>query len=270
MDTPTTTRYTLGKFQLIRAWTTMTLLAMALAGVITAKADVTDQPTPLAGEIKAIMKSVDEVKRLPITGMSMVKAGEQLFLISDNGHFAVAGNFKLVDMWQGKTIASVADTQGIDKIDLRKIGFNPDELGAFTIGHGPREVVIFTDPLCGHCQPLLSQLPALGESHTFKLVLIPAVSKDSAEMVKRLSCNPDRQQSLQSLLAKDYTKLPALVRKEGACDLKPLQKAVVATKLLDIQGVPTLFLPSKNVFKGGVPSFKTLLEKDREDEIHGR
>jgi thiol:disulfide interchange protein DsbC len=232
------------------------------------KAPKTD--TEMTKEVKEVMRSVDEVKRLPVTGLSLVKAGDKTFLITDNGHFVVAGNFKLVDMWQGKLIGSVADTKGIDKVDLRKIGLNPDELSTFTIGSGKKEVVIFIDPQCPYCHNLIGQLEPLGREYVFKLVLIPVLGKESAEISKKLMCNKDRQQALQALVTKDYSKLPALERKEGACDLKPLQKAVVATKLLDIQGVPYIFLPSKNTYKGGAQSFKTLLEKDLEDEINGR
>ena len=224
----------------------------------------------MAAEVKDIMRSVDEVKRLPVTGLSMIKAGNNTFLISDNGHFVVAGNFKLVDMWQGKIIGSVGDTQGIDKVDLRKIGLNPTELSTFSIGTGKKEVVIFVDPQCNYCHELIGQLEPLGKEYVFRLVLIPVLGKESAEISKKLICNKDKAQSLKSLIAKDYSKLPALVRQEGACDLKPLQKAVVATKLLDIQGVPFIFLPSHNTFRGGAKSFKTLLEKDLEDEINGR
>jgi thiol:disulfide interchange protein DsbC len=224
----------------------------------------------MAAEVKDIMRSVDEVKRLPVTGLSMIKAGNNTFLISDNGHFVVAGNFKLVDMWQGKIIGSVGDTQGIDKVDLRKIGLNPTELSTFSIGTGKKEVVIFVDPLCNYCHELIGQLEPLGKEYVFRLVLIPVLGKESAEISKKLICNKDKAQSLKSLIAKDYSKLPALVRQEGACDLKPLQKAVVATKLLDIQGVPFIFLPSHNTFRGGAKSFKTLLEKDLEDEVNGR
>ena len=224
----------------------------------------------VTAEVKDIMRSVDEVKRLPVTGLSMIKAGNNTFLISDNGHFVVAGNFKLVDMWQGKIIGSVGDTQGIDKVDLRKIGLNPTELSTFSIGTGKKEVVIFVDPQCNYCHDLITQLEPLGKEYVFRLVLIPVMGKDSAEISKKLICNKDKVQSLKSLIAKDYSKLPALVLQEGACDLKPLQKAVVATKLLDIQGVPFIFLPSHNTFRGGAKSFKTLLEKDLEDEVNGR
>jgi thiol:disulfide interchange protein DsbC len=252
------------------------LALLTLSGVIQAAGQDSSQletrktDTEMTAEVKDVMRSVDEVKRLPVTGLSMVKAGDKTFLITDNGHFVVAGNFKLVDMWQGKIIGSVADTKGIEKVDLRKIGFNPDELSTLTIGKGKKEVTIFVDPQCNYCHELIAQLEPLGNEYAFKLVLIPVLGKESAEISKKLICNKDKEQSLKALIAKDYSTLPALVREEGSCDLKPLQKAVVATKLLDIQGVPFVFLPSKNTFKGGVKSFKTLLEKDLEDELNGK
>lgn len=243
---------------------------LIMSSVSFAQEDRNKTDTEITADVKAFMRSVDEVKRLPATGLSWVKANNQSFLITDNGHFIVTGNFKLVDMWRGKLITSIADTQGIDKVDLRSIGINPDELSTLTLGTGKKEVTIFTDPLCEHCYELISQLPALTSEYTFKLVIIPVLGRQSAEVSKQLLCNSNRQQSLQALLAKEYSKLPVLVRQEGGCDLKPLQKAVVATKMLDIQGVPFIYLPSHNTFKGSVKSFKTLLEKDLEDEMNGQ
>ena len=240
-----------------------------------------DADTVMTAEVKNVMKSIEEVKRLPVTGLSLVKADDKVFLITDNGHFVVAGNFKLVDMWQGKIIGSVADTKGIEKVDLRKIGFNPDELAAFTLGDGKKEVTIFIDPQCGYCHDLIGQLEPLGREYQFKLVLIPVLGKESAEITKKLICNKDKAQALKALMDKDYSKLPPLPQAvpgakdtQGnpieACNIQTLQKAVVATKLLDIQGVPYIFLPSKNTHRGGAKSFKTLLEKDLDDEINGR
>jgi len=226
--------------------------------------------TQITADVKEIMRSIDEVKRLPVTGLSFIKAGDKSFLITDNGHFVVAGNFKLVDMWRGKQITSVADTQDIEKVDLRKIGINPDELSTLTVGSGKREVTIFTDPQCDHCHTLISQIEALANDYTFKLVVVPVLGSKSAELTKQLLCNKDKAQSVQALLTKDYSKLPPLVRQEGSCDLKPLQKAVVATKMLEIQAVPLIYLPSHNTYKGAVKSFKTLLEKDLDNQINGK
>ena len=262
------------------------LIMLSAIGQATAGSDLDPMTKPntdtqMTAEVKNIMKSVEEVKRLPVTGLSLIKADDKVFLITDNGHFVVAGNFKLVDMWQGKVIGSVADTKGIEKVDLRKIGFNPDELAAFTIGNGKKEVTLFVDPQCNYCHDLIGQLESLGKEYQFKLVLIPVLGKESAEITKKLICNKDKSQSLKALIDKDYSKLPPLPQSvPGAkdaqgnpietCNIQALQKAVVATKLLDIQGVPYIFLPSKNTHRGGAKSFKTLLEKDLEDEINGR
>lgn len=249
------------------------LLPVLLAISVQATAQTSSTPptdTQITADVKETMRSIDEVKRLPVTGLSFIKAGDKSFLITDNGHFVVAGNFKLVDMWRGKQITSVADTRGIEKVELRKIGINPDELSTFTFGTGKREVIIFTDPECDHCHNLISQIVSLEKDYTFKLVVVPVLGSKSAELTKQLLCNNDKAQSIQALLAKDYSKLPPLIRQEGSCDLKPLQKAVVATKMLEIQGVPFIYLPSHNTFKGSVKSFRTLLEKDMEDETNGK
>ena len=256
---------------------TISLLTVAMAGLLwygpgfcgpQAAASPPQSDGETTEEFRNIMKSVDEVKRLPVTGLSMIKADDHLFLITDNGHFVVAGNLKLIDMWQGKIIHSVAETKGIEKVDLRKIGLNPDELSVFTVGTGKREVTVFVDPNCHYCHDLIVQMEALAKDYSFKLVLIPVLGKESAEVTKKLICNPDKAASLNALIMQAYSKLPALPA-DNKCDLKPLQKAVVATKLLDIQGVPYLFLASKNTHRGGSKALKTLLEKDLEHEING-
>jgi len=228
------------------------------------------EDTKMTVEVKDYMRSIDEVKRLPATGLSYIKAGDKKFLTTDNGHFVIAGNFVLVDMWQGKVIKSVADTKNVEKVDLRKIGIKPEEISSFTIGSGKKEVTVFIDPQCPYCNDLIKQMEPLGKEYKFFLTLVPVLGKESAEIIKKVICNKDQTQSLAALLAKDFSKLPALNRDDKTCDLKPLQKAVVMTKLLDIQAVPYIFLPSKNTFRGGAKSFKTLLEKDLEDEIQGR
>lgn len=53
-------------------------------GVDQAQPNKPKTDTEMTAEVKDIMRSVDEVKRLPVTGLSMVKAGERTFLITDN------------------------------------------------------------------------------------------------------------------------------------------------------------------------------------------
>lgn len=260
-------------------------LLLIVFGVNISRAEpvTSDNVVLMTEEVKDTMRGIDEVKRLPVQGLSFVKSGDKIMLITDNGHFVVTGAFKLIDMWQGKVLTSVSDTKGIDKVDLRKIGLNPDEISAFTIGSGKKEVVIFIDPMCDYCHQLIGQLESLGKDYVFKLVLIPVLGNQSAEIIKKLICNPNNKKdpskdpskeplkvSLNALLIKNYSQLPPLDNKNGSCDLIPLQKALVTTKLLGIQGVPFIFLPSHNTFRGGTKSLKTLLEKDFEDELNGR
>lgn len=242
-------------------------LFVAASMLMVGLAQAADNETTMKAEVKQALASVDDVKRLPATGLSFLKAGDKTFLITDNGHFVIAGNFKLVDMWQGKLLNNVADMSGVDKINLRGIGLNPDEMGAFTIGRGNQEVDIFVDPQCQYCNELLNQLDKLGETYTFKIVLIPVLGSESADIARRLTCDNDKERAMKALLSKDYKTIPPLPKAGSAgksCDISSLQKAVVAAKLLDIKGVPFSILPSKNVFKGGSKDFKAVLEKDKD------
>ena len=238
------------------------ILLFFLAAIGTGHADT--QVNELAAEYKAEMAKIESVQRLPVSGLSMVKAGDKTFLITDNGHFVIAGNYRLVDLWQGKILAGIDDLKGVDKVDLQAIGISADELGAFTIGRGAKEVVTFVDPKCEHCNDMLRQMPALGDDYRFKIVLIPVLGHDSAELSKKLLCEKDKKKALQYLMEKEYSKLQPV---DKSCSLDPLKKAVISTKMLDITGVPYTFLPNKLTHKGSPKDLKALLETNYAEKI---
>lgn len=209
-------------------------------------------------EVKKRMRKVDGMKRIPGTGMSLVEAGDMTVLVSDNGRFVV-GKFQMVDMWNSSLVTKIADLDQVDKVDLKKLNANPEDLGALVFGNGPQEVVMFIDPNCPHCHKLMSQMPALSSQYTFKMVMIPVLGPASGELSKKLLCATDKTLAARALIEN----VPEGVRLSSTkCDVSPLTKAVMIARLLSIDAVPYTITPKHNVLRGEVPDLAAALKNN--------
>ena len=241
------------------------LLAAALAALPFAQDAAAEPPEPTpftatSDQIRSWIKSVEGTRRLPVTGISLAKVGDKMMLVSENGRFAVVGNFRLLDVWNAKEVKTLADGDDLDRMDLKRIGIKDGDLAQFLYGSGPKHVHVFLDPWCQHCHDLVAQMEPLLKTHTFHLVLTPVLGEKSVATVKKLACLADKGKALEALLAQRYDGLP----EAGPCDLTALQKTLMATRLMGIDGVPYLILPSTKTRRGGTRELKALLEADAE------
>jgi thiol:disulfide interchange protein DsbC len=243
---------------------TRLLLAAALALPFGPGAEAEPQaPEPSAftatpDQIRSWLKSIEGTRRLPVTGVSLAKVGDKMILMSENGRFVVAGNFRLLDVWNGKEVKTLADGDDLNRLDLKRIGIKDADLAQLVYGTGPKHVHVFLDPWCGHCHDLLAQMEPLKKEYTFHLVLTPVLGDKSVATVKKLACLADKGKALDALLAQRYDGIP----EPGPCDLAALQKTLIATRLMGIDGVPYLVLPSTKTRRGGTRELKALLEAD--------
>jgi thiol:disulfide interchange protein DsbC len=146
-----------------------------------------DAPKISPADIAAGLMSVkiDGMQDLPITGLKMVKTGEQIVFMSSNGRFALYGG-KLLDVWAQQEIKDLPDIDRIARrIDLSRMKLNIDDLGPVTVGRGKDSVLIFIDPRCPYCGKVLKDLQALQERYTFNLVMVPVWARNR----KTSSCN---------------------------------------------------------------------------------
>ncbi|WP_256360257.1 disulfide isomerase DsbC N-terminal domain-containing protein [Methylomonas koyamae] len=85
---------------------------------------------PAVSDIAAGLLSIkiDGMQDLPISGLKMVKSGEQTVFISSNGRFAFYGG-KLMDIWTQQEIKALADIDNIaNRIDLSRMKLKADDL----------------------------------------------------------------------------------------------------------------------------------------------
>ena len=103
------------------------LLLVTLLGASMALA--ANPPKPPVSDIAAGLLSIkiDGMQDLPISGLKMVKSGEQTVFISSNGRFAFYGG-KLMDIWTQQEIKELADIDKIaNRIDLSRMKLKPDD-----------------------------------------------------------------------------------------------------------------------------------------------
>lgn len=243
------------RFRLLRRPTVAVLLAVlppVLCGPAVASSSATE------ADPREWLRGIDGMRRLPVTGLQMVRSGERTLFVSENGRFVFTG--PAYDLWNRLRLASLEDAErASSRIDLSAMGLAVNELTPIDFGSGARDVVAFVDPRCPHCEALLAQMPGLAERYRFRLVLVPVLGRDSETLVRRLGCvareAPER--ALQALLRHDYDALPAEPR---PCDATGLQRALVVARLLGIEGVPYLIAPDGRVGRGSLPDLAGWLE----------
>jgi len=232
----------------------LALLPLLCSMVAAVSAD--DAPPLSPANIAASLLSVniDGMQDLPITGLKMVKTGDKVVFMSNNGRFAFYGG-KLLDVWTQQEIKDLPDIDRIAKrIDLSRMKLNIDDLGAVTVGHGKGIVLVFIDPRCPYCAKVMKDLQTLQARYTFKLVMVPILGQESQTVVVQLACQlasgdqTIRDAVRQRLLTQNYAGLPT--DNPSHCNKAPLQKAIVTAKLFGLPGVPFLIAPDGRTHSG--------------------
>jgi thiol:disulfide interchange protein DsbC len=217
-----------------------------------------DPQSAATNDVRRLLKSLDAFKRLPVSGLNLAMAGDHMLLMSDNGRFAVVGNFRLLDVWNGREVKTMADAEDLNRLDLNKIGIKDGDFAMLAYGQGKNVVTVFVDPLCKYCHSLILQMAALKDQYTFHLVMAPVLGEESVRNARKLACEPDRAKALQALLDQNYDG----IQEPPNCNLGPLQKTLLAAKFFGIDAVPYLILPSTKTYRGGTKDLKGLLEND--------
>jgi len=215
-------------------------------------------PEDVPQGIGAMLRGIQGMQRLPVAGVQMVQAGERVLFVSANGRYVFTG--PAWDLWHGARLESLEEGARLaERIDLERLGLDPESLGALDLGNGEREVIVFVDPRCPHCRSLLDQLPGLAEVYRFRLVPLPVLGPDSETAVVRLGCLAEKDQAAarEALLSDTLDVLPAPA---DACGQAQAQRALVTAQLLGIAGVPYLIAPDGRLQQGVPVDLEAWLE----------
>lgn len=220
-----------------RLLTSMTMAACLASGAATAQDGL--------GNIDFSKIEIDQVIELPIKGMSAVESNGQILYISENGRFVLSG--QMFDLWYKRPIDTMGQVEdSLSRIHLAQMGLDPKALNTVTMGSGSRAVTIFTDPLCKACHALAEELKAYADEFTFHFVVIPALGEESNMLAERLSCAQSQDEALLALLNGTIATLPI----QPDCDTTVYQKTLMASHLMDINGVPFVIADDGRVSRG--------------------
>jgi thiol:disulfide interchange protein DsbC len=225
-------------------------LASALAVIAATPTDAEPRLPGRTDTATTWLRGVEAMRRLPVTGLHLVKRGEDTFFVSDNGRLVIVGS--AFDLWNGAPVTTLAEAERMaGRLDLLRLGLKPEDLGALRFGLGTEQVVAFVDPRCPHCRALLGQIPALADRYRFALVLLPVLGPESEALARRLACagSSAPETAVQALLTEDYTRLP-----EPAADCVPegLARARAAAQVIGVPGVPFVIAPDGRIARGAV------------------
>lgn len=225
------------------AFLTLATIMFFEPAIASAQSPASKTRSDLIGQIRA-------TEKIPGGGFVAVESEgtEGLTFLSDNGRYAIVGT--IYDVWTGKRIGSISQLRGeAARIDFARLGINMSDVGALTIGRGPKQVVIFVDPKCPYCHKVLGMASALSDAYTFKIIVAPVLGKESESLTRIVSCAKDEASAVAALMSGRSGQMQAL-EQSGSCDLAKIQRRLVTAQLLGVRGVPFLISPSGITYEG--------------------
>lgn len=236
---------------MIRKFILAGTLTAAVLGT-TAQANSFSATTPggeqlsLSELIEKADTSISDVIPLPIRGMSAVESDDgTIMFVSDTGRFAIVG--ELVDVWQAKTLDSMRDIQeAVETMNLRSQGIDVEKLNVASVGTGPKEVVVFVDPICSTCTSLMEDAEKLAADYTFRFLVIPAFGDESNELARHLFCASNPEERYQALRNGAIRSLD----RKSKCPMDYYDQTLLITHLLGIDGVPYILSHDDKTYRG--------------------
>lgn len=240
-------------------------LAMTVSYAQGAPTETTAPKTPSPTLGLEVFKNLTEVKdmvEVPDGPFHAVESeqGDILF-VSASGRWVIGGI--AFDIWNKKQLKSVSDMrQSFSHINLSAMGVNPDELGAITLGEGPKEVVLFVDPNCGWCHKLIEEIQndqALTKDYRMKLLFIPALGKPSYDKIKAMYCAKEKDGKALLEAVKKGGELT--LAQDEKCNTAMLDKRIMTAAAIGVQGVPFVIAHDGRFTRGKPANLKAWLEE---------
>jgi thiol:disulfide interchange protein DsbC len=222
---------------------TLGMLGFGLSASVTAQqqndtpelADISQSLAPLGLQVNAVANS-------PMPGLLQVFTQRGLFFTSSDGRFFLEGN--IYDLQQGELVNDVQMRNYI----TQKL---PSIAGSYIEYKAPDEkyvVYAFTDPTCGYCQKLHSEMKQYNDAGiTLRYLAFPRgglTSKTALDM-QHLWCSRNQQKAMD--LAKDNK-----INPPAMCD-NPVKMHYELGQSFGINGTPALVLANGRLIPGYQP-----------------
>lgn len=188
---------------------------------------------------------IEKANKANILGLYEVVAQGQLFYTDEKAQYLISGN--IIDL---KTMRNLTEERSRK---LFAIDFNslPFDLAVKKVkGNGQRKMAYFSDPNCGFCQKLESELKNVDNVTLYLFML--SIFQGSDKKVQGVWCSKDQVKAWDNLML-NHVQPPV-----GTCDA-PTAKLMELSQKLNINGTPAL------IFADGVliPGFRPAAELEK-------
>lgn len=209
-----------------------------------------DLPANEATLLKRLVTSPDSTRRVPLNSLNMMQLNGITVFASDNGRYVITGG-TLTDLWHKQKVNSVADFDKLaNRIPWKTMKFPLNDLAKITYGSGSKEVLLFIDPLCGHCHDQLLTLDALKSEFKFHVIMLPVIGQDkSTDIVMKVLAEKDKAKAFDALTNRKWEQLTAA---KDPADEGVINKTMVTARVLGVDSVPVLISPNGKMRVGAI------------------
>lgn len=186
---------------------------------------------------------IDSIKPSEVKGLFEVVVGVNIYYVSENGKYLLAG--QLIDVATSKDLTkerlNSARILAINSLGESKMVIYKPKISKYTVS-------IFTDIDCGYCRKLHSEIDQyLAEGITIRYMFFPRAGKGSESYDKAVSvwCSADRNAALTA--AKKDQSLPA-----KTCD-NPIDEHMKLVNDFGLNGTPTIVSENGSLYPGYLP-----------------
>jgi thiol:disulfide interchange protein DsbC len=234
-----------------------------LATMAISTASISDshlESAQIFNDAKNWINTIEESTKFPLTKLNYVKSQGQTFLVSGNGHYAIFGDFKIIDVWNRTVIENAQDLKDSNRVSMGIFKRQAKELmSTITYGRGAIEVFIFFDHQSKYSNLLNKQVAELGDKYKFYFINFPAIP-GSAEIAKKLECNTNAT-AAKSIILNDYSYLENVTNCKGMTE--KLRASLFLAKIIGINKVPSIVAPNGKLHEGYVKDLNKFLEVNK-------
>ena len=228
-----------------------TALCVLLVSLGVQPAQANDPGKDAAEQLSRMLPNtmIDGFGPTPIPGLFEVSAGDNLFYFSPTGHLVFG------EIWSKDGRSLTAERR--EQIVAEKLKALPLEK-SLTIGHGPRQIIEFTDP--DFCRKVDAFLDVRSDvtRHIFFYPL-EGLHPKAAAKARYILCSEDREQAKQEVFAGvwDNKELPAVA---NDCQETLLNEHWRLGGALGVRGTPTIWVDGIGIKGADLDSIAALLQ----------
>lgn len=199
--------------------------------------------------------AIEEIVSLPISGVQAVQSDGKIVYLSENGRFVFTG--QIYDLWSKQPLTTMEKIKEVtERIYLKGMGIEVDNLNTLSLGSGKKEVIVFVDPRCGYCHTLMKEAKQYQNDYTFKFVVVPILGAESYKQARSIYCTDDKAAALNALIEKTVHALQV----NPKCNTAQYDLSLRIPGYVGIESVPFVVAPDGRVKQGYPKNLKLWLE----------